>query len=140
MTLTRYRPINALSAFDAFEQEVARAFGQANNQAWQPQADVEETDNHFAIRVDIPGVDPANVTVNLDDGVLSIAGEREAVTESESKGFRRLERSYGKFERRFRLPEAADEEAVEADANHGVLTVKINKKAAKQPRQIAVKH
>ena len=140
MTLTRYRPINALSAFDAFEQEVARAFGNTNNQSWQPHADVEETDTHFAIRVDIPGVDPANVTVNLDDGVLSIAGEREAVSEEQSKGFRRLERSYGKFERRFRLPEAADEEAIEADASHGVLTVKISKKAAKQPRQIAVKH
>lgn len=140
MTLTRYRPINALTAFDAFEQEFARAFGNRTPDAWQPQSDVEETAGYFVIRTDIPGVDPDKVSVNLDDGVLTIAGSRESQSEDESRGFRRLERSFGSFERRFRLPEAADEEAIEADFANGVLTVKINKKAAKQPRQIEVKH
>lgn len=140
MTLTRYRPINPLTAFDAFEQEFARAFNNRNADSWQPQSDVEETAGHFVIRTDIPGVEPDKVSVNLDDGVLTIAGARESQTEEESRGFRRLERSFGSFERRFRLPEAADEEAIEADFANGVLTVKISKKAAKQPRQITVKH
>ena len=74
MTLTRYRPINPLTAFDAFEQEFARAFNNRNADSWQPQSDVEETAGHFVIRTDIPGVEPDKVSVNLDDGVLTIAG------------------------------------------------------------------
>ncbi|WP_348674609.1 Hsp20/alpha crystallin family protein [uncultured Abyssibacter sp.] len=138
MNLKHYEPI---SVFNALSQELDRWMdnnpGQATR-AWTPAADIEETDGHYFVRLDVPGVDPQKIEVRVEKSVLTVEGEREAPA-SEAGRFTRVERIQGKFVRQFRLPDVANDEAIEADYAQGVLTVRIAKKQSSQPRQIEVR-
>ncbi len=148
MLLTRYEP---WSAMRQLQNEMSRVFDSAVTGAedgsnvvtsrWTPAVDIKENSEQFVITADIPGVEPNDIEVTMENGVLTIKGERRLEARDEGdNGYRRGERAYGSFYRRFTLPDTADAEAIAASGKHGVLEVVIPKRAALQPRRIAVSH
>lgn len=108
---------------------------------WVPPVDIHEYDDRFQIYVDLPGVDPSRVEVTLENGVLTLAGERtiEKTVGSEEPQVRvRTERGAGRFHRRFILPDSIDSENIKAAGRNGVLEITIRKQAKAQPRRIKV--
>jgi HSP20 family protein len=107
---------------------------------WIPSVDINEFEDKFQLYVDVPGVDPKDVEITLESGVLAITGERfmQAEKEAENVLHRRTERGSGRFYRRFILPDTVDAEKVKATNRHGVLEILIPKKAKAQPRRIEV--
>ena len=141
MTILRYEPwslVNRLHRHldEAFTADASDADGGA---WWIPQVDVHEESERFAVLVDVPGVEPKDIEITAEKGVLTIRGERHARTTEETSGaYRRLERRSGKFLRRFTLPDSANLDAISAKHTQGVLEVTIPKQAKLQPRRIEV--
>ena len=143
--LTRYEPFSAMRSL---QDEMNRAFGNvltrtddgssAATSGWSPAVDVREDSDRFVIHADVPGVAPGDIELTMENGVLTIKGERSKDATSDANGFRRVERVYGSFYRRFTLPDTADGESVSAKTRDGVLEVVIPKKAAVQPKRIEV--
>lgn len=106
--------------------------------SWIPAIDIREEEKQFVLHADLPGVDPANIEVTLDNGVLTIRGRRELAEREERKGYRRVERVSGEFFRRFSLPDTADSNSVKARCTNGVLEVVIPKQPQVLPRRISV--
>lgn len=106
--------------------------------SWIPAIDIREEEKQFVLHADLPGVDPANIEVTLDNGVLTIRGRRELTERDERKGYRRVERLSGEFFRRFSLPDTADSNSVKARCTNGVLEVVIPKQPQVLPRRISV--
>jgi HSP20 family protein len=105
---------------------------------WQPRVDIREAPKRFLISADIPGVDPKDIEIHMEKGVLTIKGERNAETKTEDGKFTRVERVHGSFYRRFALPDTADAEQISAAGKHGVLEIVIPKKAEAAPRRITI--
>lgn len=105
---------------------------------WVPAVDVKEDAKGYVVTADVPGVDPKAIKVELEDGVLSISGERDQEKEEANGGFKRIERFTGVFVRRFLVPDAGGAEQVSAKSANGVLTVRIPKAPARKARQIPV--
>jgi len=143
MALVRYEPWNAM---DQLRKEMDRLFDTGANQGnsnvvtsdWSPAVDVKETDTAFVIAADIPGVDPKDIDVHMENGLLTIKGQRESEKKEEREGYKRIERSYGSFYRRFSLPDTANADKINAKSKNGVLEVTIPKHDKVQPRKIAV--
>lgn len=105
---------------------------------WRPLVDIRETDDAYAVDVELPTVDPKEVTVSLNDGVLHISGERK-LEESDTFGqLHRSERRYGNFTRSFRLPRDADADSIKASAKDGVITVRVAKSDGNGGRTISI--
>lgn len=146
MTLVRYH--QPWSLHRELLNEVNRLFDRAGENDpstgatadWSPAVDIDEYSDRFVLRADVPGVDPASIEVTLEKGVLTLSGAREAAAEDSGVERRRVERTAGRFHRRFTLPDTVDAEAVSASNKHGVLEVVIPKRAQLQPRKIAVTH
>jgi len=107
--------------------------------AWAPRVDIKEEAERFLIRADVPGVDPRDIEVSVEDGVLSLSGERKSEEREESAGWTRVERHSGRFHRSFTLPETVDAAGVTAKGEHGVLEISIPKVAKAAPKKIEVK-
>ena len=140
MNTIRYEPSRA---FRRFHNEVNRLLNDRpnavpSNGSWRPAVDIEEDAERFVITADVPGVDSDAIEITMEDGVLSIRGERGGQDAQPEGGLRRVERLSGRFERRFSLPDTADADAVTAHSAQGVLRVEIPKRAAVKPRRIAV--
>jgi HSP20 family protein len=105
---------------------------------WAPAVDIVEEDSRFLLRADLPGVDPKDIEVTMEDGVLTVRGKRELESREEREGYKRVERVSGKFYRRFTLPDTADSGAITARTSNGVLEVSIPKQPKVQPRRITV--
>ncbi|HEB99242.1 MAG TPA: Hsp20/alpha crystallin family protein [Thiotrichales bacterium] len=105
---------------------------------WVPAVDIKEEDTRFVIHADVPGVDPDDIEVRMEDGVLTIKGERQSEDKEEREGYKRIERVRGSFFRRFSLPDTADAEGITAKAKNGVLEIVIPKHEKVQPRRIEV--
>jgi len=148
MTITRYYPWAQPNRFqDEIKQVFERFFGdeetdQSNvvTSQWLPRVDVREEDKRFLILADIPGVDPKDIEVSMDKGILTIRGERKSENKEQNGKQTRIERSYGAFYRRFALPDSADAEGISATGKHGVLEIAIPKKPETTPRRISVSH
>ena len=144
MSLTRYNP---WSVFDQLQRELNMPMnkfdtdenGNIATANWAPAVDIKEDDKAFTLLADIPGVDPDEIEVTMDKGVLTIKGERKSEKTTEEENYKRVERQYGVFYRRFTLPDSADAEAIEAKSEHGVLRVTIPKQEVAQSRRISVK-
>jgi len=130
------------------QEEINRLFGTITENdsssataAWVPPVDIYEYVDRFEIYVDLPGVDPSKVDLTLEDGILTLSGQRSdeniAPRESEVQ-YRRTERTHGHFHRRFVLPDTADSQGVAASGKNGVLTVTIAKHAKAMPRRIQI--
>ena len=105
---------------------------------WAPRVDICEEDKRFVIEADIPGVDPKDIEINMDKGVLSIRGERKSERRAEDENYTRIERSRGVFHRRFALPDSADPQGISAKGKHGVLEISIPKRPETTPRKIDI--
>jgi HSP20 family protein len=132
----RMLPDELRQAFDRFLQPDTDASDVVTSQ-WAPRVDIREDVQRFVILADIPGVDPAQIEVSMDKGILTIKGEREVAETQEGK-FTRVERERGAFHRRFSLPDSADAEHIVANGRHGVLEIVIPKKAQATPRRITI--
>ncbi|MFZ5492518.1 MAG: Hsp20/alpha crystallin family protein [Pseudomonadota bacterium] len=105
---------------------------------WVPAVDVREEADRYVVFADLPGVKPDAVDINLEQGVLTISGERPGIAADDAAGYRRAERPRGRFVRRFSVPESVDVEQVAARAEDGVLQVSIPKLAKVMARRIPV--
>ena len=103
-----------------------------------PPVDVYEDGHNVFIRAEVPGIDPNDLDIKVENNLLTIRGERKFEAKKEDGGWHRVERSYGTFERVFTVPETVNAEAVKADYKNGVLTVTLPKKEVAKPRQIKV--
>lgn len=124
-----------------FDRVLHEADGDQSNvvtSQWMPRVDIKEEDGRFVIFVDVPGVEPGEIEINMDKGILSIKGERKTVTSEEGANFSRVERSEGVFYRRFSLPDSADADGITASGKHGVLEISIPKRPETTPRRIKV--
>lgn len=107
--------------------------------AWAPNADISETETEYLIRAELPAVRKEDVKVTLDEGMITIHGERKEDKETKNEKFHRIERFRGAFSRSFAVPDNIDEKAIRADAKDGVLTVHLPKVKATTPRTVEVK-
>ena len=143
MSLVHYKPVNL---FNQFNDEMNRHFsttraGAANQEhGWLPAVDIREEDTRYLINADVPGINSKDIEITLEDGVLSIKGERNTENIEESENYRRVERQSGQFYRRFTLPDSADADKIEAKSEHGVLRITIPKQEVAVSRRIEVKH
>ena len=109
-----------------------------NHPSWVPAVDIFEEKDRFVVRADVPGVDPADIEVSMNKGVLSVAGTRHREDRSEVHGVSRYERASGYFLRRFTLPDTANADDIKARSNNGILEISIPKQAQALPRRISV--
>lgn len=105
---------------------------------WTPRVDIGEEATRFVILADVPGVDPKDIEINMDKGILTIRGERPGHAQAEGEKYTRVERSHGVFYRRFALPDSADAEGIKASGRHGVLEISIPKRPESTPRRIPI--
>jgi HSP20 family protein len=106
---------------------------------WVPTVDISESDGEYLIKAELPEVKKEDVKVTVENGVLTLQGERRQEKEEKSKRFHRVERSYGSFVRSFSLPESVDESSVKADYKDGVLNLHLPKSEKVKPKAIDVK-
>lgn len=121
---------------DEFDRLMGGAF---SRDAWMPALDVRETQDRYEVKMDLPGLEPGDVNVTFEDGMLAISGKRRFETEDGSDTWHRVERGFGTFARSVRLPQSADAERIEASFDKGVLTVAVPKTEQAKPRQIEVR-
>ena len=137
MQLIRYQPWGSL---DLLDRLAARHAGHSTQEAdWTPSVDIKEEAERFVIHADVPGVDPKDIEISMEDGVLTLSGERKSETREEKDGWKRVERHSGRFLRRFSLPEGTDAEGISAQGSQGVLEIVIPKVAKVAPKKITVK-
>src|ERR1700754_1502093 len=148
MAVVRYEPWNVVSQL---QNEINRVFGNLNDtdsssatSEWTPAVDVREFSDRFQLLLDVPGVDPKDVEITLDNGLLTVSGNRAeeksvGTNSTESPQQQRIERRLGRFHRRFILPDTADAENVNASGRNGVLEIVIPKQPKAQPRRISVR-
>ncbi|MHB8471368.1 MAG: Hsp20/alpha crystallin family protein [Gammaproteobacteria bacterium] len=105
---------------------------------WTPAVDIKEETGRFVIAADVPGVDPKDVDVHMENGLLTLRGQRNFESTEEKNGYKRVERVHGSFYRRFSLPDTADAERISAKCSNGVLEIIIPKHEKVMPRKIAV--
>ena len=140
--LTLYRPFNSLFRDDFPERDWSSLFfggPSRSNPSFTPAVDVVEQDNAYLLRAEIPGIAPNEVDVQVENDVLTVRGERKHENQEEREGYRRVERSYGSFTRSFVLPQGTNVDAIEARAEHGVLTISIPKVQTANTRKVEVK-
>ena len=148
MAVMRYEPWGVVSQL---QNEINRVFGNLNDtdsssatSEWSPAVDVREYTDRFQLLLDVPGVESKDVEITLDNGVLTVSGNRTEEKALGSNGAeqpqqQRIERRLGRFHRRFILPDTADAENVKASGRNGVLEIVIPKQPKAQPRRIAVR-
>ena len=105
---------------------------------WVPRVDVKEEQGRFVLYADLPGIDPDQIEVSMDKGILTIKGERTSETSDQTDRFSRIERRYGSFYRRFAQPDSTDPECIQAHGRNGVLEISIPNNPEAAPRRIQV--
>lgn len=140
MSMIRYEPVNL---FDQFNNELNRCFSRTDpattrQRDWRPAVDIHEEEDRFVLTADVPGVSREHIELSLEDGVLTVKGERSAEQENTSAGIRRRERVHGTFLRQFTLPDTVDAEHINATVKDGVLVIEIPKQEKPQAKKITV--
>lgn len=140
MSLTHFDPLSTVPTnFRFFEDAVARMLSEPRAaRPWSPAVDILETENDLVLKADLPDVELNDIEVRVENNTLSLKGERKFEKEESTKGYHRIERSYGSFVRSFAVPSTVDSEHVAAEYKNGVLTVTLPKKEAAKPRQVKV--
>jgi HSP20 family protein len=140
--LTRFDPFRDLFRF---QDELNRSLDDrlslrgGESMGWTPACDIFEDTEGVTLRFELAGVDPKDVEVRFENGVLTLRGERKLEKEEKKDHYHRIEMSYGAFTRTFSLPATVDAEKIHAEAKNGVLTVTLPKKAEAKPKAISVK-
>ena len=146
MTLVRWDPFRELEDMSerlnrVFSRPSLRNSGKENLTVadWMPTVDISETEGEYLIKAELPEVRKEDVKVTVENGVLTLQGERRQEKDEKGKRFHRVERSYGSFVRSFSLPESVDENAVKAEYKEGVLNLHLPKSEKVKPKAIDVK-
>jgi HSP20 family protein len=143
MAIVRWEPLRELTTL---QNEMNRLFNSAFDapsgdgplRRWMPAMDLVETEDHFVLRADLPGLSEEDVKIELEDSVLSVSGERKSEHQERKEGYHRVERAFGSFSRTLTLPEGVDAEAITASFDKGVLEVRIPKPEVRKPRRISI--
>jgi HSP20 family protein len=146
VTIVRWEPLRELNSL---QHEMNRLFntvfdapvnGNGANGArrWVPSMDLLETEEHFVLRADLPGMSEEDVKIELEDNVLTVSGERKNEHADNREGFYRVERSFGTFSRSLTLPKGVDADAVTAAFDRGVLEIRVPKPEERKPRRISI--
>lgn len=146
MALVRWEPAREISSlqsemnrlFNTFFDTPTTAGNGNGTRRWIPAMDLVETDDHFVLKADLPGLDESDISLEFEDGVLTLSGERKIEHEVRKEGYYRLERGTGHFRRQLTLPEGVDADAVTATFDRGVLEVRIPKPEERKPRRVAI--
>jgi HSP20 family protein len=141
MAITRYEPwslLNQLQRELLSSQDENASEGSIATAEWVPAVDIKEENNKFVILADIPGVKPEDIEVSMEGGVLTVKGTKDSEVKTEKEGYKRVERTFGSFYRRFSLPDSANDEAINAKCKNGVLEIIIPKREAVKPKRINV--
>jgi HSP20 family protein len=145
MTIVRWEPLRELNSL---QSEMNRLFNTVFDspqnasgnvlRRWMPAMDLAETGEHFVLRADLPGMSEDDVSLEFEDGTLTVSGERKAEHDEREEGFHRVERSFGAFSRSLTLPQGVDADAVTAHFDRGVLEIRIPKPEQRKPRRIEI--
>ena len=146
MNITRFEPWSLFNALQRDLDQMAAhrlTTGGAEDNGhsvadWVPAVDVVEENDRFVLRADVPGVNPENIDVSMENGVLTVSGHRENETTEDAGGVKRIERLSGRFYRRFSLPESANAENITARSANGIQEVVIPKQPEIKARRITV--
>jgi HSP20 family protein len=149
MALIRWEPVAELNTiqnemnrlFNTFfdqPNQAARSNGNGATRRWLPPMDLVETADQYVLRADLPGLSDGDVTVQLEDNVLTLSGERRIKHEDQQEGYYRLERAFGEFSRSLTLPDGVDPDGVQAHFDRGVLEISIPKPEQRKPRKVAI--
>ena len=145
MALIRWEPTRELSSlqsemnrmFDTFFGDTPAGDG-GRFRRWIPAMDLVETEDHFILRADLPGLSEGDVSIELEDNVLTVSGERKSAHEERKEGYHRVERAYGQFARSLTLPEGVKADDIAASFDRGVLEVRIPKPEERKPRTVSI--
>jgi HSP20 family protein len=148
MSLIRWEPATELNTiqnemnrlFNSFFDQPNRANGRSGGTArsWFPAMDLVETADRYILRADLPGISDEDVSVQLEDNVLTVSGERKPASEHETEGYYRIERGFGRFSRTLTLPTGVDPDMVQAHFERGVLEIAIPKPEQSKPKQVQI--
>jgi HSP20 family protein len=143
MELVKWDPFREL---ETMRQNLNRWFGGRGNgggllEEWTPLMDIVEDEKAITLKIDVPGIDKKDVKIEVEDGVLTVSGERKLEKEEKKENFTRIERSYGSFTRSLRLPDYVDVKSITAESRDGVLNLTLPKirSAKPEPRKIDIK-
>lgn len=140
MSIVRWEPMRELDEFFRRFSGLPRRSGAGSDGGeWTPAANISETASEYLIKAELPEVKKEDVSITLQNGVITIAGERKFRKEDKDENSLRVESFYGTFSRSFALPENADQEHISAESKDGVLRVRIPKVAAKSPTSVEIK-
>jgi HSP20 family protein len=131
---------------DDLQSEMNRLFGSffgrergnGGLRRWMPAMDLVETEDHLVLRADLPGIDEEDVEIEVQDGVLTVSGERKAEEREAADDFYRVERAFGTFSRSVSLPHEVDAQKISANFDRGVLEVRIPKPEQRQPHRVRI--
>jgi HSP20 family protein len=140
---TVYEPWNLLTQL---QRELERkhemgggiAEGAAATSEWVPAVDIKEEAERYVLLADLPGINPADINISMENGILTLSGQKETEARAQREGYKRVERHFGSFHRRFSLPDTVDAEGIAARCSNGVLEIVIPKKSLVQPKKIVV--
>jgi len=144
MNVIRWEPFGAMddvfNRFPSLFEKWARLSGSGEKGVgWSPSADISETDQEYIIRASLPAVSKEDVTVTVEDGMLTVSGERRQQQEQKDEKFHKIESFYGSFERSFSLPEGVDASGIRAESKDGVLTIHVPKSKAETKKPTTIK-
>ena len=146
MIPTRWNPARDLfSIADELNRYTRDVFSDSTREtsmmqgAWHPDVDISEDQNNFYLHVELPGMKREDVKVNYEDGVLTISGVKKSMKEEKDTNYHRLERTFGKFERSFRLPAHVAQDKIAAQFENGVLSISLPKTEETKPKAIEIK-
>jgi HSP20 family protein len=139
-TLTTFRGVSTLQdqINRLFNDAFVRSEGESNLTSWAPAVDISETEHELIVKGDLPGIDPKDLDIRVENNVLTIRGERKFEKKSEQDNYLRVERAYGSFFRSFALANTVNPEGIKADYQNGVLTLVVPKREEAKPKQIKV--
>jgi len=140
MNLVSWDPFRDLTMLQGDVNRLFDRFGGPadTRRPWSPALDIHEEAGQFVVRCDLPGMTERDVEIEVENRVLRIAGERRQSTTGAGEGYRRIERSFGRFERMLTLPAGVDPDTIEATFEHGVLELRVPKPEQAQPRRIRI--
>lgn len=137
-----YRPFEEMQkVIDRFFEEFPRILPTFSTETFVPAVDISETDKSYEFEIELPGMKREDIEIEVSDGILTVKGEKKEEKKEEKKGYKKIERSYGKFERSFTLPQYIDEKNISAKFENGLLNISIPKspEAKASSRKIEIK-
>ncbi len=142
MTLTKWYAFPELADFPAgpppMFHDFDRLFTEPASRPWMPAVDILENEEGLMLKADLPEVELKDIDIRLENGTLTLKGERKSAQDTTNGGYHRIERGHGPFARSFRLPDTVDPEKIKADYTNGVLTISLPTKETAKPRTVTV--